>query len=847
MVCLLSQQAAICLLVDGSISFQQWSRNSDLHINVVVMNWRNLPFILLLSCLFASCIAVDDHEHISKHLKVDGNEDEDEGEASSQVKIRYEIQSEPPEDLDDELDDAEAEQEDLLNSIVRIRALLLRQNVKSLDEMFKADTLRKLMRLFDIHPDEGTSPARLSNSRFPDSNGESSTNAEEEEENVSAFDRWINRAQNAINVAISAVKEHKELQESSQSGSVDFDDGVDIDSDILVFRDYKPDLENASEEEKKGYDLFNEAHVLLKNRKPPMQDVFKILEDAANLGNINAKLQIGWSKLFGAHMKQNVTEARKIFEEVAAQNVPFAQMTLGFLYASGIGIQADQAKALVHYTFAALGGNTWARMALGYRYWSGATVHSSCERALDFYRLVSNKVASDVSLSGGPTIQRVRLIEEAENVGYNTGMIENDLVEYYQLLAEKGDVKAQVVLGQLHYQGGRGVPLDLQKAVHFFSMAAESGNAIALAFLGKIYMEGNGDNIKQDNLTAFMYFKQAAEMNNPVGQAGLGLMYLQGQGVEKDYSKALHFFTQAAEQGWVDGQLQLGVMYFNGLGTPRDYELANKYFTQASQSGHVLAFYNLAQMHATGTGMLRSCSTASELFKNVAERGRWAKKLMISHTKYREGHINEAFVGYAFLSELGYEVAQSNAAFLLDRREVSLWQEERETYARALMYWSRAAAQGYSTAQVKLGDYYYYGLGTGVDYETAALHYKLASDSQHNAQAMFNLGYMHEQGLGMNKDLHLAKRCYDMAAETSPDAKIPATLALMKLSLFFSWKYLQEINWLSWLTLGVFQINWYEWLSLGLNDSFSDSSLFFMMAATAMLMYYLRRFPPDQR
>lgn len=59
-------------------------------------------------------------------------------------------------------------------------------------------------------------------------------------------------------------------------------------------------------------------------------------------------------------------------------------------------------------------------------------------------------VASDVSLSGGPTIQRVRLIEEAENVGYNTGMIENDLVEYYQLLAEKGDVKAQVSLAPFH-------------------------------------------------------------------------------------------------------------------------------------------------------------------------------------------------------------------------------------------------------------------------------------------------------------------------------------------------------------------------------------------------------------
>lgn len=81
--------------------------------------------------------------------------------------------------------------------------------------------------------------------------------------------------------------------------------------------------------------------------------------------------------------------------------------------------------------------------------------------------------------------------------------------------------------------------------------------------------------------------------------------------------------------------------------------------------------------------------------------------------------------------------------------EVTLWDSEYEQQVRALMYWSRAAGQGYSAAQVKLGDYYYYGLGTNVDYETAAMHYRVASEHQHNAQAMFNLGYMHEQGLGM--------------------------------------------------------------------------------------------------
>lgn len=85
-----------------------------------------------------------------------------------------------------------------------------------------------------------------------------------------------------------------------------------------------------------------------------------------------------------------------------------------------------------------------------------------------------------------------------------------------------------------------------------------------------------------------------------------------------------------------------------------------------------------------------------------------------------------------------------------------------------------------------MGDYYYYGLGTSVDYETAASQYRVAAEQQHNAQAMFNLGFMHEQGLGMSKDIHLAKRCYDLAAETSVDAKVPVTLALLKLNLLFN-------------------------------------------------------------
>lgn len=141
-------------------------------------------------------------------------------------------------------------------------------------------------------------------------------------------------------------------------------------------------------------------------------------------------------------------------------------------------------------------------MVMGYRQWAGVSLPISCEKALDYYRKVATKVAAEVTFSGGAAVHRIRLLDEIENSGPSSGILDNDLIEYYQLLADKGDVQAQIGLGQLHYQGGRGISLDHQKALQYFTQAANAGNAVAMAFLGKIYLEGS-ENIKADNETAF--------------------------------------------------------------------------------------------------------------------------------------------------------------------------------------------------------------------------------------------------------------------------------------------------------------------------------------------------------
>ncbi|XP_052269966.1 protein sel-1 homolog 1-like isoform X1 [Dreissena polymorpha] len=546
--------------------------------------------------------------------------------------------------------------------------------------------------------------------------------------------------------------------------------------------------EGESPEEKhrreEAQQYFEEGEKLINNSyKKDYVQAYQYFQVAANRGHKKALEYLGFGHLLGDYVSHDPKRALQIFEELSNKGSPRGQLGLGFSYAAGLATNSSQAKALIYFTFSALGGDPLALMVMGYRSLSGIGVEAKCETALTYYRKVATTVAEKTS-SGSPVVQRIRLHEQAETKD-TTGntLMDDDLLQYYEFLADKGDVQAQVVLGQLYYQGGKGVPINHERAQHYFLMAAESGNSNAMAFLGKMHSEGSPV-IAQDPNVALEYFKKAANKGNTIGQCGMGIIYMYGRGVEKDYPKALRFFSQSADQGWSDAQLHLGIMHFSGKGVRRDYKMAVKYFNLASQGGHVLAFYHLAQMHATGTGVLRNCHTAVELYKNVAERGEWSAMLMDAHDLYKQGSVNEALLKYTFLAELGYEVAQTNVAYILDQGESSLF-DAVETYQRALLHWTRAASQGSTIARLKMGDYHYYGYGTEIDYETAASHYRLATEQQHNAQAMFNLGYMHEQGLGLKQDIHLAKRFYDQAAETSGDAYIPVTLALLKMAMFY--------------------------------------------------------------
>ncbi|KAM7172913.1 protein sel-1 homolog 2 [Macrochelys suwanniensis] len=549
-----------------------------------------------------------------------------------------------------------------------------------------------------------------------------------------------------------------------------------------TFSSQVEDLARRKKNEERGHQLYKMSNKILKHSKSKKEkeEAYQLLTKAADMGHLKAMEKLAAALLFGYRDPQNITAAVTLYETLAEKGSHKSQTALGFMFSYGIGMEYNQAKALVYYTFASLGGNLISQMILGYRYWVGINVPRNCEAALTNYRKVAHFIANKLEKNEEMPVEKVRLMEKSENLSSNNDFLDWDVHQYYKFLAERGDTQIQVFLGQLHLAGRKGLEKDHSKAFYYFLKAAKAGNTHGMAFLGKMFFEGSVA-VTQSNASAFKYFTMAAEKGNAVGLWGLGLLYFQGKGVPVNYTEAFKYFHIAAEKGLADAQFQLGVMYHSGSGVRKDYKLAFKYFYLASQNGQPIAVYYLAQMYAAGTGVFRSCQNAVELYRSVCELGSWSEKFLTAYFAYQDGNIDSSLIQYALLAEMGYEVAQSNSAYILESEQVKILSNDQK-YPLALLLWNRAAAQGNAFARVKTGDYHFYGYGTKRDYVTAAIHYSRAVD-HHIAQAMFNLAYMYEHGLGIPKDIHLAKRWYDLAAQTSPDASIPVFLARIKLEV----------------------------------------------------------------
>ncbi|XP_040998075.1 ERAD-associated E3 ubiquitin-protein ligase component HRD3A-like isoform X1 [Juglans microcarpa x Juglans regia] len=479
-------------------------------------------------------------------------------------------------------------------------------------------------------------------------------------------------------------------------------------------------------------------------------------------------------------------EAAAEIENAASEGHAHARSVLGFLHGMGLMKQRNKAKSFMYHHFAAEGGNMQSKMALANSY----AHQERYERAVEIYAKLADVAVKSFLVSKYPPVNEpVRIhigAEENEKVLMSFRGEDAEKVQILKLLAQKGNAEAMYTIGMFYYLGLRGLRPDHAKAVSWFLKAVEKREPRSMEVLGEIYARGVG--VERNYTKALELLTLASRKQIHSAYNGIGYLYVKGYGVDsKNYTKARECFKKAANKNDSSAQYNLGVMYLKGIGVEKNLWTAYEYFKQAANAAEPKAFYQLAKMLQTGVGLKKNLQEATRLYKVVAELGPWTSLSRWALQSYLKGDVGKAFLLYARMAELGYEVAQSNAAWILykyGKRSMCMGESkictDAERHRLENSLWWQAFEQGNEHAAMLIGDAYYYGRGIERDYHRAATAYMLAKE-KFNAQAMFNLGYMYERGQGLPIDLHLAKRYYDQAIERDPNAKFPVTLALASL------------------------------------------------------------------
>ena len=123
-------------------------------------------------------------------------------------------------------------------------------------------------------------------------------------------------------------------------------------------------------------------------------------------------------------------------------------------------------------------------------------------------------------------------------------------VKYYQLAAQNGSRPAQENLGYCYYYG-RDMPVDYEKAFHYFALGAFDGHLVSLYKIGDMY--AGGYYVQKNEKEAFLIYQRCLETMTEEAApriAGplflrLGKCYLNGIGTEKDFEMALICYQKA--------------------------------------------------------------------------------------------------------------------------------------------------------------------------------------------------------------------------------------------------------------------------------------------------------------
>ena len=176
-------------------------------------------------------------------------------------------------------------------------------------------------------------------------------------------------------------------------------------------------------------------------------------------------------------------------------------------------------------------------------------------------------------------------------------------LRYLGILAEDGDDRAALVLGDLFAVGDEFVKPDLQTALAYYSSPALASHTDALCARGTIWLNFKSSD-RSTEWSAYECFSKAAALGSLRGVYYLSTCYFEGIAVEKDarfafdllnsaYPEALYAFCTTGKEKDCDlirdYAEQMGKCYEHGIGVNSDMFSALRYYLVARLAAAALA------------------------------------------------------------------------------------------------------------------------------------------------------------------------------------------------------------------------------------------------------------------
>lgn len=241
-------------------------------------------------------------------------------------------------------------------------------------------------------------------------------------------------------------------------------------------------------------------------------------------------------------------------------------------------------------------------------------------------------------------------------------------------------------MGKLYYSGD-GVEQDNEKAVEYFKIAADSGDASAMVRLGICYLKGRGT--AQNKEAAVELYKKAADNNDIEGIRRLGICYDNGDGIEQNKETAVELIKKAAEGGDAPAMAMLGIFYLKGEAIEKDLKASAEWFEKSLAHGYNnFEIMNLLAWHyLNGMGVEKDLGRAIELYTKVAE------------ANGKDSAMNT--LGHIYSGENG-----------------------KKDYDKAFYWFNKSADNGNANSIANLGWCYQFGYGTNKDLKKAIALYE---------------------------------------------------------------------------------------------------------------------------